>query len=296
MHDSSAFVDPSAGTRGAKRRLMRHALLLLGALSIFGCGNGGTDGSGGSTSATGPTSAAHGATTTTTTGGGSGVLGPAAKVRIVNLVPGLTFDAWGADTTKKPLDVKTGIAYGAISDYFDAPLDPFTTNPTFVLLPTGVMPDTTAFWQINASMGPDRGLIQVSDLHAAGERATLVLTRDSSMTVLSYETLDESSLPANDPTQATLHIAARIDDLPGGVVRAFAVAPPTCLITGSLATPDPWHVPAGTFELGVYDLQSANDCSVKLGGTQLDVAAGADELVVVYHEASVLKFLSAPIQ
>jgi hypothetical protein len=263
----------------------------------LGCGNGGTDGVGGSTS-TGPTSTSHTGTAvgTTTTGGGSGVLGPSAKVRIVNLVPGLTFDAWGADTTKKPLNVKTGIAYGAISDYFEAPLDPLTSNPTFVLLPTGVMPDTTAFWQINAAMGPDRGLIQVSDLHAAGEHATLILTLDPGMTNLSYETLDESSLPANDPAQATIHLAERIDDLPGGVVRAFAVAPPQCFITGSVATPDTWHVPAGMFELGVYDLQSASDCSVKLAGTQLDVAAGADELVVVYHEASTIKFLSAPIQ
>lgn len=89
----------------------------------------------------------------------SGELGPTAQVRVVNLVDGVTFAVWGADTGFSPVLVSDDLAFASVSDYFDAPLNEFTMDPQIVLLPVGEVPDDVATWQVDNSLGSDRAFV-----------------------------------------------------------------------------------------------------------------------------------------
>ena len=231
-------------------------------------------------------------------GGGSsggGQLGPTARVRIVQLVPGVTFDAWGADSKYNPVRVGQNIAYETISDYLNVPLDMFTMDPTFVLLPSGEAPAANASWQTPPVAG-DRARIELTGLGATDDQATVILTSTDGGTNISAETLAEGKLPAPSATKATLHVSYNIFDLGGTVVPALAVVGQPCFLTDSAGVADVFTVDPGTFSVGLFDLEDVSACTTTpLATVALTVPAGATELIVLYHQASVVKFLHAGI-
>ncbi len=79
------------------------------------------------------------------------------------------------------------------------------------------------------------------------------------------------------------------------MIPAFGVVGQPCLFDGSTSVAQPWSVAPGTFDVGVYDLQTETECTTPLVTTSL--TAGADEhaLVVVYHLADEISLLSAAI-
>jgi hypothetical protein len=242
---------------------------------------GGTGGRGGTTGAGGTT---------------AGQLGPTARVRVVQLVKGVTFDAWGADSNYNPVRVGQNIAYETISAYLDVPLDRLTMDPTFVLLPSGEAPAANASWQVPPAAG-DRTRIELTGLGATNNQATVILTGTDNGTNIAAEMLAESKLAAGSATKANLHISYNIFDLGGSVVPALAVVGQACFLTASAGVADRFSVDPGSFTVGLFDLEDVSDCTTTtpLATVALDVAAGASELVAMYHEAAVVKFVHAPI-
>ena len=249
-------------------------------------------------SATGEHTATGGHTTTTDgspTDGTGGASGSTAKIRVVNLVQGLTFDVWGADADHSPVLVAQGLGFETVSAYFDAPLNEFTMHPEFVLMPAGEVPDDVATWEVDNSSGPDRAYVIVTELDAADERATLIFTLDSFTNHVGYEQLDETELMPGDPSQVNLHISHNLFDLGGSVVPAFAIVGDPCLFTGSTGVPQAWSVAPGTFDIGIYDLQTVSDCTMQLASAPITAAAGDQVLVAVYHIDAEVKLLTAAI-
>jgi hypothetical protein len=278
-----------------KRRLLPSLGLLVcvAAACPEGGGGGSTAVETGSSSETGAPTTGEPTTGEPTTGG---AVGPSAQVRIVNLMPGVTFDAWANDTDKSPVLVAQGLAPETISAYFNAPVNEVTMQPEIVLLPAGEIPADDSFWQVNASVGPDRAYVKFTELEGADQRATAIVTLDELTMQVQYEQLDETELMLGADTQANLHIAYALADIGGGVVPAFAVVGEACLFTGSTGVTQPWSVAPGSFELGVYDLQSVPDCTTQLASTPITAAAGEQVLVAVYHVDAEVKLLTAPIE
>lgn len=229
------------------------------------------------------------------TGTGSGELGPTAQVRVVNLVEGMTFAAWGADSEFSPVVLHDGMTFETISDYFDAPLDQVMMHPQIVLLPAGETPDDVATWEIDNSLGPDRAFVTFTELDAADERATIIVTLDAFTGNLQYEQLDETELMLGDASMANLHVSWNLFDLAGGVVPAFAVAGQPCLFDGSTGVPQAWSVAPGTFDVAIYDRQTVSDCTEQLASTSITAAAGDEVLVAVYHVGDEVRFVSEAI-
>jgi len=245
----------------------------------------GTDDSGGDPS----TGADTGAT------GGNGTLGPTAQVRVVNLVDGVTFTAWGADTDFNPVIVHDELAFETVSDYFHAPLNEFAMDPEIVLMPAGEAPHDGSTWQIDNSSGPDRAFVSFGQLDAADEQATIIVSLDDITGNVQWEQLDESELVVADPGMVGLHISWNLFDLGGSVVPAFAVAGDPCLFDGSTSVTQSWSVAPGTFDVGIYDRQTISECTEQLASTSITAAAGDEVLVTVYHVGPEVRFLSAPI-
>ncbi len=135
----------------------------------------------------------------------------------------------------------------------------------------------------------------MSDLNAADQYATLILSPTDHGTNLQYETLDETTLKRGDAAKANLHISWNLFDLGGTFVPALAVVGKPCFTTDSTSVSDVFSVDAGHFELGVYDRQTVSDCTTLLRKVAIDAAAGDDVLVVLYHESDTIKFMTAPI-
>ena len=287
------------------RRLTCFAVLVvcLGLGSLAGCGSSGSSSSGtggvtgglggrGATTGTGATTGAGGAVGTG--GTTAGQLGPTARVRIVQLVPGVTFDAWGADSNYQPVRVGQNIVYETISDYLNVPLDKVSMDPAFVLLPSGVVP-AGASWQTVPVAG-DRTRVTLTGLGATKNQATVILTSADSGTNVSVETLAEGKLAPGSATKANLHISYNIFDLGGSVVPALAVVGQPCFLYDSAGVADLFSVDPGAFTVGLYDLEDVSYCTTTpLATVALSVAAGATELIAMYHQAAVVKFLHAPI-
>lgn len=229
------------------------------------------------------------------THGTGGELGPTAQVRIVNLVEGMTFDVWGADADFSPVMVAQDLAFETVSDYFDAPLNEFTMDPQIVLLPAGEVPEDVATWQVDNSSGPDRAFVIVSELDAADEHATLIVSLDAFTSQLQYEQLDETELMLGDTSQANLHISYKLFELGGSVVPAFAVVGEPCLFSGSTGVAQPWSVAPGTFDVGIYDIQTVSECTTQLASISITASAGEQVLVAMYHVADDARLLTAPI-
>jgi hypothetical protein len=226
--------------------------------------------------------------------GGNGELGPTAQVRIVNLVEGVTFTVWGADTNFDPVIVHDDLAFETVSDYFDAPLNEFTMHPELVLAPMGEAVESVPTWQVDHGMGPDRMFIIFTELDAANERATIIVQLDEFTGNLEGEQLDETELMLGDTSMANLHIGWRLSDL-APIVPTFAIAGDPCLFHGSTGVPQPWSVAPGTFEVGIYDRQTVDECTETLASTSITAAAGEQVLLTVYDVAGDVRFLTAPI-
>ncbi|MBC8071775.1 MAG: hypothetical protein IAG13_25845, partial [Deltaproteobacteria bacterium] len=226
---------------------------------------------------------------------GSGELGPTARVRVINLVEGLEFTAWGADTNFDPVVIADGLTYASVSEYFDAPLNELSMEPQIVLVPAGEPVENTSTWQIDNSQGLDRAFVTFRELEGAGQQGTIVLTADAQTGNLQWAQLDESELMLGDAGMTTLHVSWNLFDLEGGVVPAFAVVGEPCLFTSSTGLAEPWSVAPGTFEVGIYDRQMVSECSVLLGSTEITAAADEHVLVAVYHEGDTVKLFSAPV-
>lgn len=280
-------------------RRLREVLAGSLILALVGCGDddpsASDDGAAASTDGADDTGGGPSSADASGSGGASGELGPTAQVRVVNLVDGVTFAAWGADTEFAPTMIADGLAFETISEYLDAPLNEFTMDPQIVLLPTGETPDDVATWQVDNSLGPDRAFVIVSELDAADERATIIVSLDDSTGNVQVEQLDETELMLGDTSMANLHVSWNLFDLGGAVVPAFAVVGDACLFTGSTGVQQPWSVAPGAFEVGIYDRQTVSDCTEQLASTAITAAAGEQVIVAVYHIDADVKFLSAPI-
>ncbi|MBK8713521.1 MAG: DUF4397 domain-containing protein [Deltaproteobacteria bacterium] len=257
----------------------------------------GTTSASGTASASGSASASASATASASasagdTTAGDGELGPAARVRFVNAVPDASFDAWVADVDGAPVRVAENIGFGEVSDYLDAPLNPFSQWPEMVLMPSGEAPQNTPNWRLDNVSGPDRIFLEVRELDAEGEQASLIVTRDE---VLQWQTLDETEIADADPSQATLHISYNLFDLEGPQVSALAVVGQPCLHVGSTSVALPWSVPPGSFELGYYDVQTDGECTNALQTLPITAAAGERVLVVLYHDDAEVLMLETPI-
>lgn len=278
-------------------------------LSLLACSPADDDGdddtagdTGGMTSAAASTASASATATATATatgaddsGGattGDGELGPAARVRFVNAVPEASFDAWVADADGAPVRVGQDIGFGEVSDYLAAPLNPFSMWPEMVLMPSGEAPENTPTWKLDNASGGDRIYLEIRELDAEGEQASLIVTRDET---LRWETLDETEIAEADATQATLHISYNLFDLEGTQVSALAIVGQPCLHVGSTSVSLPWSVPPGSFELGYYDVQTQTDCTTPITTLPITAAAGERVLVVLYHDGSEVLMLQTPI-
>lgn len=264
-------------------------------LALLGCGDDGPSlpGLDGGDTDVGTVASASGDASDGSDTDTGGALGPVARVRVVNLVPDTSFDVWGADVDHDPVRIASGLGFATISEYIDTPINAFSGNPELVLMPPGEAPEDVPTWEIDNSSGPDRAFVSVSELDGEGEQATIVITKDGAN--LQYEQLDETEIMAGDAGAATLHVAFRLFDLGGTVIPAFGVVGQPCLFDGSTGVAQPWSVAPGTFDVGVYDLQTETECTTPLVTTSL--TAGADEhaLVVVYHRADEIGLLTAAI-
>jgi hypothetical protein len=275
----------------------RSFLAFAAAAFLFACSDDeGTGGSGGSGPGSGGGSPGSGGTTGTGgAGAGGGELGPTAQIRIVNLVEGLTFDAWGADVNNSPVRIAEGLAFESISGYIDAPLYEVTMSPELVLMPAGEVPEDTSFWMVDNSTGPDRAYVKINELDAANERATIIVRLDDFTDQIQWEQLDETELMLGEPASANLHISYELN-LEGTVVPAFSVAGEPCLFTGTTGVAQAWPVTAGTFDVGVYDTQTVAECTTELATTSITAAAADQVLVAVYNVDADVRFLTAPIE
>lgn len=224
---------------------------------------------------------------------GSGEIGPVARIRLINLVPGQSFDVWGADVDHDPVLIASGIAPESVSEYLDAPLNSFTMHPELVLMPAGEAPENVATWEVDNGMGPDRANVIVTELDGAGQQATLVLSSEGAN--VGYEQLDETEIMTGDPGAVSLHVGYRLFDLEGPTVAAFGIVGEPCLFTGSSGIPQPWSIPPGTFDVGVYDLQTVSECTTPLVTASITAAADEHVIAIMYHVGDEIALLTAPI-
>ncbi|HTJ84168.1 MAG TPA: hypothetical protein VL400_20755 [Polyangiaceae bacterium] len=270
---------------GSNRGLVALGVALALAAST-GCGDDGSAAAG--------TGSGGGGTGSTTSSGSGGAL-PVAHVRIANVVPGSVFDGFDQGADFGPQPSGQDLTYGEVSDYFDVTLNPVTNIPLLVILPDGETPDANdPNWLNVTSPAADRARIDMSGVEAE-QYVTLIVSLTDQGTNISVETLYESMLAPGTAGKAHLHVAWRLFDLGGTFVPTLAVVGQPCLTTDSVAVNDVLSVDPGAFELGIYDRQNVSECTELLGSTPLDVAADTDELVVVYHEADTIDFMSAPI-
>jgi hypothetical protein len=162
-------------------------------------------------------------------------------------------------------------------------------------MPAGEVPGDGPTWQIDV-VGPDRAFITVSELSAADEQATVIVSLDELTNLLQWTQLDESELMTGDPAMANLHIHWNLFEYPPPAVLSVAVVGEACLFDGSTAVPEPHPVAPGTFDIGVYDRQTVSECTELLGSTSITAAAGDEVLVAMYHIGTEVKFLTAPIE
>lgn len=230
---------------------------------------------------------------------GSAGSGPTAKVRVVDLVPGVTFDAWGRGPDSKPMRIARGLEYETISDYIDVPLNMLTLTPVFNLWRAGDMPPSDALFSSLLDDSYERVRIEVLELDGPDQRATIILepTEPKDATQLEYETLDETEAERGSASQLNLHVSYHLFDIGGGVVPSTAVAGKPCLFEGSTSVAEVFSVPPGAFDLAVYDRQTGVGCSETdpLGMIHLEGEAGDNLLVVEYLDGEDVKLLSAPI-
>jgi hypothetical protein len=265
----------------------------------FGCGDddgadaNGDSGAGGSGGASGSSAGGSGGAAN------SDELGPTASVRVVNLVPDVTFDAFGSNVDSMPVLAAEGLTYGTISEYFDVRVNPISMAPIFVLRKTGDAPDPEQTFSMLQDATHERLWIDVGELDAPGQRATLIVSARGSTpeSTLQFRTLDETDLDRGSATAANLRFTTYLEDFPGGVVPGVGLPGESCLFVGSSALGVGHEVPAGSFELQVYDLQAVSDCpdTSAIASFPLDVEAGATELVVLYLDGGEVKWISAPV-
>lgn len=261
-----------------------------------GAGGAGTGGAGGSSGA------GLGGTGGSSPDAGS-MLGPTATIRIVNLVPDVTFAAWGPDISRRPVRLARNLEYATASEYFEAPVNPISMEPIFVLWKDGDQPEEGAMFSMLNDNSHERLRIEVGDLDAAGERATIIVKPqepiDEDPTApLQYETLDETELNRGDATQLNLHIAYHLFDIGNGIVDSIAIEGESCLHGGSASVVQVFSVPAGESTLAVYDVQTGVDCSETPPLATLPIAGepGDNLLITIYHEQGNVKMFSAPIE
>ena len=134
-----------------------------------------------------------------------------------------------------------------------------------------------------------------TELDAADEQATIIVTLDDFTGNIQWEQLDETELMLGDASMANLHISWNLFDIGGGIVPAFAVVGEPCLFEGSTGVPQPWSVAPGTFDVAIYDRQMVSECTEQLASTSIAAAAGEQVLVAVYEIADDVRLLTAPI-
>lgn len=169
---------------------------------------------------------------------------------------------------------------------------PRTTLPLCALLVSACPSDS----DIDTGSGPDGASITFTELSAADERATAIVSLDQMSNQLAAEQLDETDLMLGDPTKANLHVSFNLFDLGGPVVPAFAVAGEPCLFDGSTGVAQAWPVAPGTFDVGMYDRQTVSECTEELASVSITAAAGDQVFVGVYHVGAQVKLLTAPIE
>jgi hypothetical protein len=217
-------------------------------------------------------------------------------VRIASIVPmPASFDAFGEDANYKPVPAAHDITYGMVSDYFNIGLNRVTNTPSFLILPSGQMPNRNdPTWLNVAAPAADRMRIDVTGIDA-DQYATLIVSPTDNNTNLQYETLDESNLQAGTAGKVHLHISWNLFDLGGSFVPALSIVGQPCLTTDSTSVSDVFSVPPGRFQLGIYDRQDVSDCTVLMGSIEIAAAANDNVLVVVYHVGTQIKFMTALI-
>lgn len=266
---------------------MRTALLLLGCLWLVACGDdadpsdAGTAGSSGS-------------------GGGGSELGPTARVRVVNLVPDVTFDAWGPNADGDPVLLGTELEFGTISEFLDVPINMFSQEPIFLLWATGDVPEGENGFSSYLDNTHERMRVSVGELDGEGEAATVIITPtdDAPTATLQYQQLDETETDRGDSALANLHITVEWEAvLDTSAVPGIALEGQECLFTGSSSVSQVWSVPPGDITLGYYDIQTVSACedAEAIATFDLDVAAGDNQLVVFYLDGDALKMISAPL-
>ena len=285
------------------------------AITMLGCGDDDGVGLGdGGAGSSGGDEAGRGAAGRSGTGGGAGagapaidggggMLGPTSSIRVVNLVPDVTFDAWGPGPDRLPIRLAEGIEYETVSDYFEAPVNQFTMEPIFVLWKSGDEPPEGMLFSTLLDDSHDRVRIEVRELDGPGERATITVEPqepfdEDPTTALQYETLDETELERGDAAMLNLHVSYHLFAIGGGIVDSFAIEGESCLHDGSTNVAQVFSVPPGESTLAVYDRQTGVGCSETdpLATLPLDGEAGDNMLVVLYREGTEVKLLSAPIE
>ena len=133
--------------------------------------------------------------------------------------------------------------------------------------------------------------------HHANDQTKIVLSAPSpSSTRPGCGSSGAPKYPHESATKANLHISYNIFDLGGPVVPALAVVGQPCFLSESAGVTDLFSVDPGAFTVGLYDLEDVSECTTTpLATVSLSVAAGASELIAMYHQASAVKFLHAPI-
>jgi hypothetical protein len=290
------------------------AVVVTCAFALSGCGDddaaaAASDGGAGHAAASGGGGVGHAGSSGAGRGGASGTRGggqsgsaatiQTAQVRVVDLVPDVTFDAWGRGPDNKARRIAQGIEYETVSDYIDVPLDMLTMTPVFVLWRAGDAPPADALFGSLLDDSYERVRIEVLELDGPDQRATIILepAEPKDATQLEYETLDETEANRGSASQLNLHVAYHLFDIGGGVVPSTAISGMDCLFRGSTSVADVFSVAPGAFDLAVYDLQTGVGCSQTdpLGMIHLEGAAGDDLLVVEYLDGEDVRLLSAEI-
>lgn len=278
-----------------------------GAAGVSGSGAGGESGTsagagaGSGASGTGAGRAASGSGAGTGAAGGG--LGPTSSIRVVNLVPDVTFDAWGPGLDGKPVRLAENLEYETASDYFEVPVNEFSQEPIFILWRSGDAPDPALSFSMRLENTHERMRVQARELEGPGERATVIIEPvepfDENPTApLQFEQLDETELMRGDATKLNLHVSYHLFGIGGGIVNSFAIEGESCLHDGSTSVTQAFSVPAGESTLAIYDRQTGAGCSETDPLATLPIAgdAGDNLLITLYREGNDIKMFSAPLE
>lgn len=227
-------------------------------------------------------------------------LGPTANVRVMHLVEGVTFAAWGSGPEARPVLLADDLEHATISDYIEMPLNRITQHPMFVLWPSGEMPEEGALFSTLLENDHDHLRVEVRELDGDDQYATILVAPVDAEpdSILEYQTLDEEDTDQGDPTQANLHITTYWEPLlDTTAVPGIALLGEPCLFTGSSSVSVAWPAPPGEITLGYYDIQDTSACedSDPIKTFELEVEAGDNELVVFYLDGGELEMLHAPM-